>query len=360
EVNRVLEDYIPRRRDIVISQMRNENPRLFPMHMPPVFAGNQTSGAQMVELINPNKEEGDMYYTIDGSDPRKMGGEIHGLKYTKAFSIENSSIIKTRFLPKNSSEWSALAEKSYVFDKIYGQEIVISEIMYHPENNYPEFIELINTGKESVMLDGFIFSKGIEFTFQPGSNMFPGIGLVLTNDTALFRITYGFNAFGQYNKRLNNGGETLILKNRFHQIVDSVSYSDTIPWPVEADGDGYSLELIDQKTDNSLYSNWKISEIRMGTPFEPKTTQQFEAVLYPNPFTDMLYIEIANPELLYESFIVEVFNLYGSKVKSFEAVSSNLKIQIPAHNLSQGVYVIQIKTKRNSVFAEQKFKALKL
>ena len=184
--------------------------------------------------------------------------------------------------------------------------------------------------------------------------------MVLTNDTALFRIAYGFNAFGQYNKRLNNGGETLILENRFHQIVDSVSYSDTIPWPVLADGDGYSLELIDPNTDNSLYSNWKISEIRMGTPYEPEATQQFEAVLYPNPFTNRLNIEIANQELLYKSFIIEVFNLYGSKVKSFEAVSSNLKIQIPTENLSPGVYIIQIKTKLNSGFSEQKFKALKL
>ena len=362
EVNKVLVEYIPRRRDIVLSQLRGDNPKLFPVYMPPVFlADNQSSELQKrMELINPNTTDGDIYYTLDGSDPRAVGGAVRGLKYTKAISIEKSSVIRTRFISKNSTDWSAMAEKSFVFDAIYGGEVVINEIMYHPANNYPEFLEIYNTGETSVILDGFAFSKGIEYTFERGSTVFPGTGLVLSNDTALFRNVYGFAAFGQYSKKLNNGGETIILKNRFKQVVDSVAYSDTIPWPVIAGGDGFSLELINQKMDNSVFSNWRLSVKKEGTPFEPQTVFELEVTLYPNPFFDVVYIEIGSRELAYETFLVEVFNLFGNKVKSMEITSDNLKIQIPADDLSQGVYIVQIQTKQKTNFGTHSLKAIKL
>ncbi len=362
EVNKVLEDYIPKRRDIVLNQLRYSSPKLFPDDLPPVFmVENQSSNSQKnVELINPNTTEGDIYYTLDGSDPRAQGGTAKGLKYTKAILLKKSAVIKTRFISKNSGIWSALAEKPVLLDGIYGEEVVINEIMYHPQSDFPEFVELVNTGENPIVLDGFIFSSGIAYTFQPGSNIFPGTGLVLTNDTVLFRKKYGFGAFGQFSKQLGNDGETLILKNRYNQTVDSVFYSDTIPWPLAADGDGYSLELINPLTDNSVYNNWKESDMMNGTPFEPQTGQELHATLYPNPFNQVVYVEIGNQELNNEPLIVEVFNLFGSKVKSLEISSYNSRIQIPADDLSQGVYIIQIHSKQNPDFEIQSLKAIKL
>ncbi|MDO8953048.1 MAG: lamin tail domain-containing protein, partial [Draconibacterium sp.] len=303
---------------------------------------------------------GDIYYTLDGFDPRAPGGTAKGLKYTKAITLENSSVIKTRFISKNFGIWSALAEKPVLFDGIYGEEVVINEIMYHPQNGYPEFVEIFNTGVNTVVLDGFVFTKGVDFTFNTGSNIYPKTGLVLTNDTSLFKNVYGFSVFGQFNKRLSNSGETLILKNRFAQTVDSVSYSDSIPWPKGADGDGYSLELINPLSDNSVYNNWKESDMINGTPFEPKTGQELHATLYPNPFNQVVYIEIGNQGLAYEPFIIEVFNLFGSKVKSLEISSYYSKIQIPTDDLSQGVYIIHLQPKQNSDFKVQSLKAIKL
>jgi hypothetical protein len=263
-------------------------------------------------------------------------------------------------LSKSFAIWSALAEKSVLFDGIYGEEVVINEIMYHPQNGYPEFVELVNTGETTIVLDGFIFSRGIGHNFQPGSNIFPGQGLVLTNDTVLFRNRYGFSAFGQFSKQLSNDGEILILKNRYNQTVDSVFYSDTIPWPLAADGNGNSLELINPLSDNSVYNNWKESAMMNGTPFEPQTGQELHATLYPNPFNQVVYFQIGNQELAYEPFIIEVFNLFGSKVKSLEISSYNSKIQIPTGDLSQGVYIIQIQLKQNPDFEAQSLKAIKL
>ena len=289
QVDKVLEEYIPKRRYVVLNQLRYNSPKLSPETMPPVFmVENQSSNShKKVELINPNNTEGDIYYTLDGSDPRAPGGTAKGLKYTKAITLENSSVIKTRFISKSLEIWSDLAEKPVLFDGIYGEELMITEIMYHPQNGYPEFVELVNT-------------------------------------------------------------------------VDSVFYSDTIPWPLAADGDGYSLELINPLSDNSVYNNWKESDMMNGTPFEPKTGQKLHATLYPNPFNEVVYIEIENQGLAYEPFIIEVFNLFGNKVKSLEIISYYSKIQIPTGDLSQGVYIIHIQPKQNSDFKAQSLKAIKL
>lgn len=362
EVNKVLEEYIPKRRDIVINQLRYGSPKLFPDFMPPVFINeDQPDGLKKkIEIKNPNQAEGDIYFTTDGSDPRAVGGKIHGLKYTKPILVENSTVVKARFLSKSSGMWSALAEKPVLFDGIYGEGVLISEIMYHPQNGYPEFVEIFNTGENTVVLDGFVFTKGIDFTFQTGSSIYPETGLVLTNDTSLFRKVYGFSAFGEFNKQLSNSGETLILKNRYAQTVDSVTYSDTIPWQVGADGDGYSLELANLKLDNSIHTNWKISDIKNGKPFNTESGQNIDAVLFPNPFTGYIHIEIGNLELAFEPFRVDIFNLFGSKVKSVETVSYSSKIQIPANNLTQGIYLIQIEPTQKTAFGKQIIKGIKL
>ncbi len=189
--------------------------------------------------------------------------------------------------------------------------------------DYPEFIELFNMGENPVNLEGFAFTKGIDYKFLQGSTILPGEGLVLTNDTALFKNRYGFKAFSQFNKRLDNKGEILILENRFNQVVDSVFYSDTIPWPVAADGEGFSVEVINPNDDNSPFINWKISESKYGSPFESQIMQEIDASLYPNPFHDMIYINLKNQDLEHETFIVEFFNLFGNRVKSIETINEN-------------------------------------
>ena len=80
---------------LLIDQLQSHRPKLFPSNMPPDFVvDNQSSGLQkMIELINPNSAEGNIYYTLDGSDPRATSGAVHGLLYTDAILIEYNSII---------------------------------------------------------------------------------------------------------------------------------------------------------------------------------------------------------------------------------------------------------------------------
>ena len=361
EVNRIVEEYIPLRRDIVIEQFRKNKNNLFPDFMPPQIEDTiKNNGSWEIALIPPEAVSGDIYFTLDGSDPRAIGGGIKGTKYSDEIIINNTTKVKTRFYSVSDKSWSALAEKLYLFDDVYGENLVINEIMYHPKDDYPEFIEIMNFGTGPVNLNGFRLTGGINYLFETGGSIEPGAGIVLTNDVALFRNTYKFSAFGQYQKRLSNSGETIILRNEFNQLVDSVSYSDTIPWPVEADGDGYSLELINGDLDNSLASSWRKSEKNFGSPYNMNTLADIEASIYPNPFQNEITINLQSISLSQETFQVEVFNQTGSKLKTVSVDSYNSRIHIPMKNLNAGIYFLRLIPDSEKHFKPQVFKVIKI
>lgn len=361
EVDRFLDNYIPKRRDIVIEQLRNSKNRLFPNFMPPtIMVELNVNGKKEVTLIPPLGLSGDIYFTIDGTDPRAVGGGINGTKYSEKIIVGSSSILKARFYSELDHTWSALTEKILLFDDVYGGNLVINEIMYHPEDDYPEFIEIMNFGDGPVYLNGFELTGGINYLFQNDESIKPGKGVVLTNDNYLFNNVYSFSAFGQYQKQLSNSGEVVYLKNGFNQLVDSVSYLDTIPWPVLADGEGYSLELIDPNMDNALWSSWKVSEKIHGSPFNPNVMKDFDVLVYPNPFLNEVYIEFGDINLIRESFVLEVFNQYGSRLKVIPIESYDSKIRVSMNSLPSGIYFFRLIPDKKLIFKPHLLKAIKI
>ena len=361
EVNRILNDYIPKRRDVFIAQLRESSNNLFPKYMPPTIEVNtKGNGEKEITLAPPNGLTGDIYYTLDGTDPRAVGGVAQGTKYSGKIVINSSTILKTRFYSGSDQVWSALAEKTFLFNDVYGEQLAIDEIMYHPEDGYPEFIEIMNFGDSPVNLNGFELSGGINYLFRNSEILQPGAGVVLTNDNVLFTSVYNFSAFGQYEKRLSNSGETIYLTNGFNQLVDSVAYSDTIPWPVMADGDGYSLELIDPALDNALPSSWKASDKIHGSPFNSNILTDFDAVVYPNPFFNEVNIEFGDENLAEESFVLEVYNQYGSRIKIIPVESYNSRIRVSMNSLPSGLYFFRLIPNKKSIFKSRMLKAVKL
>jgi len=360
EVDKVLEEYIPHRRDVFLKQLRKSENKLFPSCLPPVFSDETlVGGKKKVTLIQPNSNSGNIFYTLDGSDPRKVGGAVHGKIYTENITIERSTVVKARFY-SNNNIWSALAEKTFVFDEVYGDKVVINEIMYHPESDYPEFIELMNYGENDIDMIGFNFSDGIDYTFQTNTIIHSGEGLVLTNNRYLFRNAYAFDAFGQYQKQLSNRGELIILKNGYMQIVDSVCYSDSIPWPEIADGNGYSLELTDHHLDNSLWSSWKASDERYGTPYRIDHVIGDKPKMYPNPFVDEFIVELGNPDFKSQKWIVEVFSPMGRKIERITVNPEYFGIRVNLANLKAGLYLIHISPDGNYKKENIIIKAVKL
>ncbi|MHC4159398.1 MAG: lamin tail domain-containing protein, partial [Planctomycetota bacterium] len=63
--------------------------------------------------------------------------------------------------------------------------IVINEIHYRPDLKVEqvEFVELYNSGDETIDLSGWYFSRGIDFTFPPGTSLDPNSYLVVVEDS---------------------------------------------------------------------------------------------------------------------------------------------------------------------------------
>ena len=162
--------------------------------------------------------------------------------------------------------------------------VVINEIMYHPADSNAlgrmpvEYVELLNVSGAPVALfdaqnpaDTWSLSGGISYDFPTNLTMRPGqfLLVIATNAVEEFRLSYGLSTnvviLGPWLKSLNNSGDTIRLRANdqdpldgyvFRYVVDEVSYSDQLPWPLAADGLGGSLERSDSRAFGNTADNW--------------------------------------------------------------------------------------------------------
>jgi plastocyanin len=140
-------------------------------------------------------------------------------------------------------------------------QVVINEISYNPpESNTDslEYIELLNTTNFPVNLNGWHFTAGIEDTL-PNIILGPGEFYVVAVNASAMMNVFGIVADEWTSGGLNNSGEHLVLVDAALNVIDSVNYDDSDPWPTLADGSGPSLELIDPGAGHNDGTNWQIS-----------------------------------------------------------------------------------------------------
>lgn len=153
-------------------------------------------------------------------------------------------------------------------------ELIINEIMYHPsaEHDSGDWAELYNPGDEAVDLSGWIFrdEDDAHFFLLPERTLEPGACLVLVQDDSRFRLLHAPNvdSIGDFGFGLGNGGDTLRLFRPDGTVALTIRYGDAAPWPEEADGDGFTLELVSPESDSALPGSWKASAHVGGAPGE--------------------------------------------------------------------------------------------
>ncbi|MBN8249893.1 MAG: CotH kinase family protein, partial [Verrucomicrobia bacterium] len=155
------------------------------------------------------------------------------------------------------------------------RDLRLTEIMYNPPPEGFEFLELHHAHvADPLVLDGASFTEGISYTFPSNSVLAAGgyALLIRTTDVAAFREWHGLAAdqpvFGPFEGSLDNGGETLVLRTTpGGSEVFRVTYGDDPPWPVEADGDGFSLvPRWGGPQDLSDPAHWRASFALRGSP----------------------------------------------------------------------------------------------
>ncbi len=187
--------------------------------------------------------------------------------------------------PANSfggGEWNYLLNPNAVF----ADKIVINEIMYLPPSKgaADEWIELRNTDTAPVNVNGWRFTKGVNFTL-PNVSIPAGGYLVVAANVANFQAKYPgvTNVVGPWTGSLGNNGENVQLETAVGETVNELNFAtegDWAPrqrgtplggfrgwvWANAADGFGPSLELINAAMPNQFGQNWSVSLATNGTP----------------------------------------------------------------------------------------------
>jgi len=92
---------------------------------------------------------------------------------------------------------------------------------------------------------------------------------VVVSNSSQFAQEYGaaVRVLGQWwGGYLSNSGERIVLSDPLGNAIHDFSYDNLAPWPVEPDGLGPSLEVIDTEGNYSDPANWRASMVPGGTP----------------------------------------------------------------------------------------------
>ena len=258
---------------------------------------------------------------IYSSNEGTLSGWVHGFHFPASLDGKNFS----RFVDDYGKEFLIPDEPSLGFDNGLPSSagVKIVEIMYSPGfGSSVEYIKIINNGPDVVNLfDAEFPSDNLSINgfgmVLPGANPTLAVGefAYITNvQEADFRAAYDLDdnvrIFADADAgSLDGGGERIELRlpltiegfqrdapgyPRYYAVLDFLNYDDESPWPIEADGQGYSL--VRKVTNGPSYqaSDWELSANRGGSAFGGGVVLVNEILSHTDlPQTDV--IELYNP-----------------------------------------------------------------
>lgn len=185
--------------------------------------------------------------------------------------------------------------------------VVINEINYKSHTGWDtkDWVEIYNNGKTTVDLSGWLLiDNNVDsgFVFPQGKYLIPGEYLVVCRDMEDFRNLNPNvkGSVGDLTFKFSGEGDIVRLFDSNQNLIDAVNYGVYAPWPQDANGFGYTLELKNPEYNNMLPESWQAVAYG-GTPGKPNTNwtgptnvdndlmvEYFDC--YPNPFRDFVTI----------------------------------------------------------------------
>jgi hypothetical protein len=221
--------------------------------------------------------------------------------------------------------------------------LAISKIHYNPiptdkySSNDLEFVEITNNSNTTADLTGIYFKElGFTYHFPASAKLAPHAKLYLAGNRNAFRQNYGFNPFGQFTRSLSNESENLVLIDAFGNMINSVKYENSAPWPVEANRGGYFLQLTDIDADNSKGENWTVGN-ELEKPLDASQSNSDNSLkIYPNPTQTSITVTNNNTFNM-----IEIYSLDGRKV-FFENVPNIKSYTLDIESFSPSIYILKI------------------
>ena len=218
-----------------------------------------------------------------------------------------------QFTGKNTKTYKAV----FQVERLDYNSIVFNEINYKSgdEQDTKDWIELYNTTASVIDISNWVISdddKDDAFKIPAGTKIAPyGYLVICENQKKLFKYWPGLTNFvGDFQFGLGKA-DVISLYDSEGTLIDVVEYDSKSNWP-DANGNGYTMALVDPFADNEGPDNWAEDEL-YGTPgsqnglFKPShtdfsvagssvdveeaTVPQVVAMCYPNPFKSEAAIE---------------------------------------------------------------------
>lgn len=172
-------------------------------------------------------------------------------------------------------------------------KLMISEVNYNDDVSAPcgDWIELHNDGNGTVNLTGWSLTNDVNmprFEFPAGTFVAPHQYLVVAHNLELFQSLYPdvTNAIGNFDFALPANGGTIRLLDHRDSVLREIHYSDSLPWPMVADGGGRTLEFMEDSTPQDDAANWFAGCV-LGSPGEG-----FSPCITPIVFSEINYASV--------------------------------------------------------------------
>ncbi len=240
--------------------------------------------------------------------------------------------------------------------RIFEDSLVFNEINYNSADDFDpgDWVELYNPHPYALDVSNWVFKDEDdlhEFVFPEGTSV-PADGyLVLAADPAAFDSLFPEAGpfIGPVGFGLSGNGELIRLYDDEGVIIDTVLFDDQDPWPVEPDGSGPTLELINPAWDNALAESWTASALH-GTPGakngsfvgqpEPGIPTALSCRMYPNPSAGQTSLRIDGLETG-SSYSMIMTDLFGREVMAVHNITGTLT-RLSTELLSPGIYVYRV------------------
>lgn len=381
ELNNVRNKYFPFRTNIVIGQLSALD--LFPSINAPIVKKDglevldqqvMLNSSAIVSMSNPSTT-GDIYYTLDGTDPRKIGGSARSsakkLEGATDLSIDGSVVLSARIL--NNGKWSALKKIDFIAEQTDYSDLKVTELHYHPLDDIIgsdttsgksyEFIEFKNVSSTAgINLSGLVIDSAIYYEFPENYILAPQQYFVVAAKPKKFYARYGMLSSGNFKNSFSNSGEQVIVTNEKGEVIIDFSYSDKDPWTETPDGEGPSLSAVESNPTGNPgdFDYWEPSSVTHGSPFasegssggviteiaEPLSglnENTFE--VFPNPTASEISIRFNSAQK--SNFNLEIFDLNGALLHS-QSSHGQVHISLVNLNLKYGIYVLKLESEFNS------------
>lgn len=241
------------------------------------------------------------------------------------------------------------------------EQLIFSEINYKSlvTADAGDWVEIHNIGSSSVDISNWKFRDGDDlhtYTVPAGTLIAADEYLVLYSDSIKFsnRFPYVNNIIGPFTFGLSSDGDAIRLFDASGILYQSLIYDDTIPWPLGAAGNGFTLELINPLGIFCDGGNW-MTGCFQGSPGGPYTfpcpgasineaNNDAYFLIYPNPSNGKFTLALKDKTGLAENLFIDIYNQIGVSVYSTILSNQSMPFEIDISNHPDGIYYIRVQS----------------